>query len=149
MPNPFSLADTYQQSFALGGIALIILLAMALTSFDRAFRGMGAWWFRLHRLVYAAVLLAVLHAFMIGSHATDLAFLIALGVVGALLGGLHIYSMVSMRAARPSKLQIVTVTYAVLFFVAIINYGVTQRLGYNLLLQNHQQGTGQYHESHN
>lgn len=41
--------------------SIVILLALAATSFDAAMRALGSRWKRLHRLVYAAAFLAVLH----------------------------------------------------------------------------------------
>lgn len=52
-----------QKPFQLAGLAaLAILLALALTSFDAAVRWLGGrWWKHLHRLVYAAAILAAWH----------------------------------------------------------------------------------------
>ena len=44
-----------------GTIALVILLALAVTSYKAAMKFLGKRWKKLHRLVYLAVLLAVLH----------------------------------------------------------------------------------------
>jgi methionine sulfoxide reductase heme-binding subunit len=46
---------------ALGGLAFAILVPLALTSTQAAIRRLGRLWQRLHRLVYGAALLAVLH----------------------------------------------------------------------------------------
>ncbi len=61
--NPFSLPAEYRNAFGLGVVALAILLAMAFTSFDKAFNGMGIWWFRLHRFIYVAIMLVLFHIF--------------------------------------------------------------------------------------
>lgn len=51
-----------QKPFILvGALALIILTSLALTSFDRSKIWLGKRWKKLHRMVYAASLLAVLH----------------------------------------------------------------------------------------
>ena len=51
-----------QKRFILvGALTLIILTALAVTSFDRSKIWLGKRWKKLHRLVYAASLLAVLH----------------------------------------------------------------------------------------
>ena len=51
-----------QKRFILvGALTLIILTALAVTSFDRSKIWLGKRWKKLHRLVYAAGLLAVLH----------------------------------------------------------------------------------------
>jgi DMSO/TMAO reductase YedYZ heme-binding membrane subunit len=130
--NPFSLADMYLRSLLLGVTALIIFLLMAFTSFDRAMQGLGIWWYRLHRLIYAAAFLAVLHAFMIGTHATGQYALIIVGILGSLLLGMHIYLV--LKQPNPSKTQIITVILAVIFALAVFNYGLSQHLGYQPLL---------------
>jgi DMSO/TMAO reductase YedYZ heme-binding membrane subunit len=137
-PNPLTLATLYKQSFGLGVTALIILLLLAFTSFDKAFHGMGIWWFRLHRLIYAAVFVAVMHAFMVGSHASGGLPLILLGASALVLLGLHIYLLI--RAGRASNWQIITITCAVIFAAAALNYGLTQHLGHNILLHAHDPG---------
>jgi methionine sulfoxide reductase heme-binding subunit len=128
--NPLSLPQNYQQSFALAALALLILLAMAFTSFDRAFRGMGIWWFRLHRFVYLAVLLSLLHAFMIGSHATQWPTLIILTLAAIGLLGLHSY-IAFVRAERATIWQLLAIGAAAILLIAILNYGYGQKLGYN------------------
>jgi sulfoxide reductase heme-binding subunit YedZ len=49
---------------ALGSAALLLLLPLALTSTQRAIRRLKRHWLRLHRLVYAAAVLAALHGVM-------------------------------------------------------------------------------------
>ena len=44
-----------------GWVALVILVALALTSTDGAVRALGRWWKRLHRFVYAAAVLLFVH----------------------------------------------------------------------------------------
>jgi len=141
--NPFSLASVYQKAFGLGVVALVVLLAMAFTSFDRAFMGMGIWWFRLHRLVYVALLLAVMHAFMVGSHASSAPALLFIGWVAVLLLGMHI-TVVARRGVQPTNWQLVTLACTALFALAIFNYGLTQHLGHNILLHWHDPG-GHHH----
>lgn len=139
-----SLAGLYQRSFALGMLALIILLLMAFTSFDKAFHSMGKWWFRLHRLVYVAVLAAVMHAFMIGTHADSLVVIIVFAIVAAVLFSLHI--RLCIKAQSPSKLLAITLTCMILFAIAILNYGLTQYLGYDPVLPGHGAGVHAYHQ---
>jgi methionine sulfoxide reductase heme-binding subunit len=51
-----------EKRYVLAGLAsFLLLLPLALTSTRGAQRRMGRWWRRLHRLVYPAALLAVLH----------------------------------------------------------------------------------------
>jgi sulfoxide reductase heme-binding subunit YedZ len=79
--NPLTLPSSYQRAFIIGLVALVILLTMAFTSFDKAFNKMGKWWFRLHRLVYVAGIAALLHAFLIGVHATETVVIIMLSII--------------------------------------------------------------------
>ena len=62
---PDILADIAKRPFILvGTLAFLVLLALAATSFQRAIRALGGkLWQALHRTVYAAALLAVLHFF--------------------------------------------------------------------------------------
>jgi sulfoxide reductase heme-binding subunit YedZ len=67
-------------SLGFGGAALLIMLALAITSTNGWMRRMGPWWKRLHRLVYAAGVLAVLHVALLSGGLG-----ILLGVVMAVL----------------------------------------------------------------
>jgi DMSO/TMAO reductase YedYZ heme-binding membrane subunit len=89
--NPLDLPPQYQHSFVLGVTGLLILLALAFTSFDRAFRGMGIWWFRLHRLVYTALVVSLWHAYLSGTHARRTLAVVIFGTSCLLLLGLHGY----------------------------------------------------------
>jgi DMSO/TMAO reductase YedYZ heme-binding membrane subunit len=124
-PNPLSLPADYQRSFLFGAGALLILLAMAFTSFDKAFSSMGIWWFRLHRLVYVAIGLTLLHAFGIGVHATNLLPLLLISIGVATVLGMHVY--VSLIKRSPSRLQIATILSMTVFLVVVLTYGFTQR----------------------
>lgn len=64
---PF-LDTRYEFLLGSGTIALIILFLMASTSFDIAVRLLGPWWKRLHRFVYVAGILALVHVTLLGSH---------------------------------------------------------------------------------
>jgi len=110
------------RSSLLGLGALLILLALAFTSFDRAIRDMGIWWFRLHRLIYTAGFLSVLHAFMIGTHASTLPALLA--VCATMLALLICHVTVALRQPKPSSWQWLTITVAFLLLIVIGNYGV-------------------------
>lgn len=65
--------------------SLLILLALALTSLDIAMRCMGRRWKQLHRLVYVAALLAVVHFLMSPGSLQGLPFLMA-GSLAWLMG---------------------------------------------------------------
>jgi len=82
------LADVPKRPFILvGSLAWLLLLALAATSFNRAIRALGPQrWRRLHRLVYAAAMLAVLHFFWMRAGKNDFAEVaVYAGVLGILL----------------------------------------------------------------
>jgi DMSO/TMAO reductase YedYZ heme-binding membrane subunit len=135
--NPLNLPKSYQQSFALGLLAMIILLAMAFTSFDRAFKDLGIWWFRVHRFVYMALLLALLHAFVVGVHATQWPVLIILTAAALFILGMHVY-LAFIRAPRPTTWQLLAVGGAAVLLVTIFSFGYGQKLGYNPITREHQ-----------
>lgn len=126
--NPLNLPGEYQLAFGIGGVALLILLAMAFTSFNAAFRKLGIWWFRLHRLIYLAVLLILFHAFNIGVHAATWPFLITLAVIIGLLFGLNFYLSFGPRGNPVTTLQSLVLCYGLVVTVGIFAYGLTQRL---------------------
>ncbi len=119
MANPLTLPTKYQQSFALGTVALIVLLAMAFTSFDKAFKKMGIWWFRLHRFVYVALLAILAHSFIIGVHATTRPVLALLGLVSGVLLVLNIAS----QRGKPSIYKLIALASVAISLVIIFNYG--------------------------
>ncbi len=122
--NPLSLPTKYQQSFALGSLALIILLAMAFTSFDKAFKSMGIWWFRLHRFVYVALLAILAHAFIIGTHATTGPVLAALGLVSSILLVINVAS----QTGKPGVYKLAALASVAIFLVIIFNYGYSHKV---------------------
>ena len=83
------LKDIVKRPFILVGTsALLLMLPLAATSFNRAIRTLGAArWQRLHRAVYAVALLALLHFFWMRSGKNDFAEVsIYAAVIGVLLG---------------------------------------------------------------
>jgi sulfoxide reductase heme-binding subunit YedZ len=83
------LADIPKRTFILLGFAAWLLLtAMALTSFNRAIRWLGALrWRMLHRSVYAVAVLAVLHFWWMRAGKNNFAeVLVYAAVLGLLLG---------------------------------------------------------------
>ncbi|MFO0490395.1 MAG: sulfite oxidase heme-binding subunit YedZ [Curvibacter sp.] len=80
--------DIIKRPFILVGFsAVVVLTPLALTSWNRATRWLGAArWQALHRLVYAVAVLAVLHFFWMRSGKNDYAeVLVYAGVLGLLL----------------------------------------------------------------
>lgn len=81
--------DIAKRPFILVGFAAFVLLsALALTSFNRAIKALGAKnWQRLHRLVYAVAALAILHFFWMRAGKNDFAEVVIYAMVlSALLG---------------------------------------------------------------
>lgn len=139
--NPLNLPVIYQRAFALGLVALIILLALVATSFDTAFRRLGIWWFRLHRLIYLGVLLIIFHAFMIGVHAVSWPFIVTLTITVGLLFAAQFY--LSFGPGRePTILRSIVLCYGLLLTIGVFAFGYTQHLGYGQLQSN--SSGGQY-----
>lgn len=86
---PEIIRDIIKRPFILVGfLAFLLLTPLALTSFNRAIKAMGAVrWQRLHRLVYAIALLGLLHFFWMraSKHRYDEVLVYAV-VIGGLLG---------------------------------------------------------------
>ncbi len=81
--------DIVKRPFILVGFASVVLLsALAATSFNRAVKAMGARrWQRLHRLVYVIAGLALLHFFWMRSGKNDYAEVaVYAGIIAVLLG---------------------------------------------------------------
>ena len=81
--------DIAKRPFILvGTAALLLMLPLAATSFNRAIRQLGARrWQALHRAVYATALLAVLHFFWMRAGKNDFAEVsVYAGVISVLLG---------------------------------------------------------------
>ena len=99
--------DIAKRPFILvGTAALLTMLPLALTSFNRAIKRLGAAsWRRLHRLVYATALLALLHFFWMRAGKNDFreVAIYAL-VIGALLAW-RLSRWWHARSARPEFLK--------------------------------------------
>ncbi len=83
------LADIPKRPFILvGSLALLLMLPLAATSFNRAIKALGAKrWQALHKLVYLIVLLGLLHFFWMRAAKNDFGEVaIYAGVVAVLLG---------------------------------------------------------------
>jgi DMSO/TMAO reductase YedYZ heme-binding membrane subunit len=122
--NPFSLPTNYKWAMLYGVIALAILLAMAATSVNAVFNKWGIWWFRLHRLVYAAVILILVHAFMIGSQATDTGALIALSSAALLWVGANLALLMKTPKVQPAR--VASVCVAILLLGGVLTFGLNQ-----------------------
>lgn len=95
------LADIRKRPFILvGSITFVVLLALAVTSFNRALRWLGAArWQRLHRLIYVASLTAVLHFFWMRSGKSDFAEVFFYTAVVAVLLGWRIWRWTGQRVS--------------------------------------------------
>jgi sulfoxide reductase heme-binding subunit YedZ len=96
--------DIPKRPFALvGTLALLLMLPLAATSFNRAIRSLGAArWRQLHRLVYPAVLLGLLHFFWMRSAKNNFAEVGLYAAIVAVLLGWRLWSAWSRRAGVTS-----------------------------------------------
>ena len=84
---------------AVGFTAFVFLVPLATTSTDRMMRQLGRWWGRLHRLIYAVALLAVLHFWWMKSGKNNLQEPMIIALVMALLLGSRLVSVWRSRRA--------------------------------------------------
>jgi sulfoxide reductase heme-binding subunit YedZ len=82
-----------------GFTAIVFLIPLAATSTDRMMRQLGRWWGRLHRLIYAVALLAVLHFWWMKSGKNNLQEPMIIALVMALLLGSRLVSVWRSRRA--------------------------------------------------
>jgi len=102
--DPAAIArDIPKRPFALVGFtALLLMLPLAATSFNRAIKALGAArWQALHRLVYAIVLLGLLHFFWMRAAKNNFAEVAVYAVVVAVLLGWRLQRALQRRGATP------------------------------------------------
>lgn len=94
--------DIPKRPFALVGfLALVLMAPLAATSFNRAIKALGARrWQTLHRLVYAIVLLGLLHFFWMRASKNDFAEVTVYAVVITVLLGWRVWHRLQGR--RPA-----------------------------------------------
>lgn len=100
--DPATIArDIPKRPFALVGfLALLLLVPLAATSFNRAIKALGAArWQALHRLVYAIAVLALLHFFWMRAGKNDFA---EVAVYAAVIGTLLVWRLARLRP-RPAR----------------------------------------------
>lgn len=97
--------DIPKRPFVLvGTLALLLMLPLAATSFNRAVKTLGAArWRQLHRLVYAVALLGLLHFFWMRSAKNNFGEVAVYAAVVALLLGWRIWKL---RQARPAAARV-------------------------------------------
>lgn len=95
------LPDIAKRNFILvGTAALLLMLPLAATSFNRAMRALGpARWQMLHRAVYAVVLLGLLHFFWMRSGKNDYAEVAVYAAVIAVLLGWRLWWRYARRVS--------------------------------------------------
>ena len=93
--------DITKRPFILvGSAALLSMLPLAATSFNRAIKALGAQrWQALHRAVYATAVLALLHFFWMRSAKNNFAEVAVYGVILGVLLGWRLWRWWSRRAA--------------------------------------------------
>ncbi len=109
--DPAAIArDIPKRPFALVGFtALLLMLPLAATSFNRAIKALGAArWQALHRLVYAIVLLGLLHFFWMRAAKNNFAEVAVYAVVIAVLLGWRLHRALQRRRASPHPRGAVT-----------------------------------------
>ncbi|OGE88461.1 MAG: hypothetical protein A2722_01000 [Candidatus Doudnabacteria bacterium RIFCSPHIGHO2_01_FULL_50_11] len=98
------LPNKYLIAISLSFTALVILSLMAATSFDRMVILLGRRWKQLHRFVYLAGLLIIIHALLLGTHYANLSRTIPRVSIAALiflllLESIRIYKFLRARRA--------------------------------------------------
>ena len=95
------LRDIPKRPFVLvGTLALLLMTPLAATSFNRAIKAMGAArWKKLHRLVYAIVLLGLLHFFWMRSAKNNFAEVAVYAAIVALLLGWRLWAARGVRVS--------------------------------------------------
>ncbi len=96
-------ADIVKRPFILvGSLALLLMLPLAATSFNRAIKALGAArWQALHRAVYATALLGLLHFFWMRAGKNDFAEVAVYAAILAVLLGWRLWR----RLQRPATVQ--------------------------------------------
>lgn len=97
--------DIPKRPFVLVGFtALMLMLPLAATSFDRAIKAMGGLrWRRLHRLVYAIAVLALLHFYWMRAGKHDFVEVGVYAAIVAVLLGWRIYATLRARASAAAR----------------------------------------------
>ncbi|WP_284618975.1 sulfite oxidase heme-binding subunit YedZ [Aquabacterium humicola] len=97
--------DIPKRPFVLvGTLALLLMAPLAATSFNRAIKALGAArWKALHKLVYAIVLLGLLHFFWMRAGKNDFAEWSVYAVIVALLLGWRLRHLASRAVLRPGR----------------------------------------------
>lgn len=118
------LPDLFKWSLFSGAIALFVLGVMAATSFDRVIRFMTfRKWKWLHRLVYIAGVLVILHIWIIGTHLAYREMQIIGFIALALLSGLEVLRIakqVNKKRSLLNRSELAAATLAVWSVILIL-----------------------------
>ena len=114
----FGLPERFTLALILGGIALLVLLAMAATSFDAVIKKMTyKRWKWLQRTGYFAGILVILHIWMIGTHTEFLSWQLTAFLALVILFGLEAIRISKQLAKKYAELApkdiIVTLTVTI------------------------------------
>ena len=101
------LRDIPKRPFVLvGTLALLLMLPLAATSFNRAVKALGALrWRRLHRLAYVVAPLALLHFFWMRSAKHNFGEVAVYAAIVALLLGWRVWKSLQGRPARAALIS--------------------------------------------
>ncbi len=129
------LPSLFKWSLLGGTIALIVLLAMAATSFDKVVKFMTfRKWKWLHRLVYAAGILVILHIWSIGTHLSYTNIQIASFASLIVLSGLELARVTKLVNAKHLRLG---KGGAAMLFVSLWIFVVALIASIPMFIQNH------------
>lgn len=119
------LPSIFVWSLIAGAGGLVILLSMALTSFDKvvAFMTFRKWkW--LHRMVYAGGILVVLHIWTIGTHLSYSGVQLGAFIALVVLCGLELYRTIKLLNTRYLGFNTAESSILFLFSWAIVTLGI-------------------------
>lgn len=119
LANLALLPSRFKVAFVLGGIATVILMLMAVTSFDYAMKKMTfKRWKQLHQFVYLAGVLIIIHVWLIGTHADITGIRVATAAALAVLFALESNRLIAKYLTRTTvfkKAMAGMALFAVLF----------------------------------
>jgi len=126
----------FQLSLLLGAIAFIILVFLTITSLDKAVKLLSfRYWKVLHRFVYVAAILIVIHVWMIGTHMLNPTFQSIMALFINVLLGLESYRFAFYVKSRlplaQNPLFFVTIFFSCWFFWVVMLYQVLPNIAEN------------------
>ncbi len=120
LANLMLLPDRFKLAFLLGGIALLILIIMAATSFDAVIKKLTfKRWKAIHSYVYLAGVLIIVHVWLIGTHSDITGIRIASAAALAVLFALESNRIVAKIAARFKFSSIQTIASGLAIFAVL------------------------------